>query len=86
MIFYSALWTADVMASALAAMLCHEGKGNMQGMTEQRDRRNHIYGVAVPAMQPARGCPSPDFFYMTEKKTSFMFFTTIILGFCVVCN
>ena len=45
----SALWAADVMASAPAAMLGNEDKGHMPGMAKQRGGRNHLHRVAIAA-------------------------------------
>lgn len=46
---HSALWAADVTASAPAAILENEDKGHWLGVAEQRDGRNHLHGVAIPA-------------------------------------
>lgn len=46
---HSALWVADVMASAPAAILDNEDKGHMLGMAEQRGGRCCLHRVAIPA-------------------------------------
>lgn len=77
---HSALWAADVMASAPAAILHNEERGHLLGMAEREMEGTIFMELPYQPALPAFGLLSQD-----REIDFFLVLATIILGLSVVC-